>query len=63
MPLVGLQNNLVSRLDLGHGGLEFISLEERSVLAERLRQAAGRLALGVEQLAAVDTQVVAGEIA
>jgi hypothetical protein len=62
-PLVGFQDNLVSRLGLGHGGLKFISFEQRRVLAEQLRQAGGREALGVEQLPAVDTHVVAGEIA
>jgi hypothetical protein len=61
--LVGLLDNLVSRFGLGQGRLELVSFEQRRVLAEQLRQAGGRQALGVEQLPAVDTHVVAGEIA
>jgi hypothetical protein len=45
------------------GRLELVSFEQRGVLAEQLRQAGGCQALGLEQLPAVDTHVVAGEIA
>src|SRR6266852_4977422 len=38
-PLVGLQDNLVSRLGLGHRRFELVSFEQRRVLAEQLRQA------------------------
>ena len=45
------------------GRLELVSFEQRGVLAEQLRQSSSRQALGVEQLPAIDTYVVAGEIA
>ena len=50
-------------LGLRHGDLELVSLEQRRLAAEQLLQARGRQALGVVQLPAIHTCVVASEIA
>ena len=57
-PLIGFENDLVLRFRLGHGGLQFVWLEQRRSLAEQLRQAGGGLAFRVVQTARVNMDVV-----